>query len=70
MTPTDPPSPGRLLEWRGDTIAILVRAGRHWEFHALDGRWSHFEGRAFATPVAAEHAVVRAAAKGSAPEAS
>lgn len=61
MTTNDLRTDGRLLEIRGDTVAIMVHAGDHWEFHALDDRWAHFEGRAFATPVAAEHAVLLAA---------
>lgn len=61
MTTRDPQSPGRLLEIRGDAVAILVRTGDHWEFHALDPRWTSFEGRVFPTPVSAEHAVLIAA---------
>lgn len=51
-------SPGRLLERDGEAVALLIRCGDHWEFHALDHRWAHLEGRCFGSAVAAEHALV------------
>lgn len=48
-----------IIEIDDEAAGILIRSGRAFAFHALDGTFSPLEGRVFADVVAAERAVRR-----------
>jgi len=48
-----------IIEIDDEAAGILIRSGRTFAFHALDGAFSPLEGRMFADAIAAERAARR-----------